>query len=60
MSNDETLDVIGTSEPVILRYFETLNNKDFQATAALFAEDGVLEPPPLVHQWLGHSTLPGI
>ncbi|MBD2465099.1 nuclear transport factor 2 family protein [Oscillatoria sp. FACHB-1407] len=37
------IDVI--SEPVILTYFETLNAGDFQATADLFAESGVLRPP---------------
>lgn len=32
-------------EPVISRYFETLNAGDFQSTAALFAIDGKLYPP---------------
>ncbi len=29
----------------IQRYFETINGKDFEQTAALFAEDGQLFPP---------------
>ncbi len=37
--------VSGTTEAVILQYFETLNSGEFQATAALFAEDGVMHPP---------------
>jgi hypothetical protein len=37
--------IAGISEPVIYRYFETLNLADFQATAALFAADGVMHPP---------------
>ncbi|MBD1998437.1 nuclear transport factor 2 family protein [Leptolyngbya sp. FACHB-541] len=37
--------ISGISEPVIYHYFETLNSTDFQATAALFAADGVMHPP---------------
>jgi len=39
------LTIEGISEPVIERYFETLNSADFQATAALFAAEGVMHPP---------------
>jgi SnoaL-like domain len=35
----------GITETSILRYFSTLNAGDFTATAALFAEDGVMHPP---------------
>jgi hypothetical protein len=35
----------GITEPVLVRYFETLNAGDFQATAALFAEEGTMYPP---------------
>lgn len=35
----------GIVEPIILRYFETLNAGEFEATAALFAGDGVMYPP---------------
>ncbi len=37
--------IAGIDNPVILRYFETLNNGDFQATSQLFARDGALQPP---------------
>ncbi len=33
------------TEPTILGYFETLNEGDFEATAALFAADGAMYPP---------------
>ncbi len=35
----------GISEPVILRYFESLNAGEFDETASLFAWDGVIQPP---------------
>jgi hypothetical protein len=35
----------GISEATILQYFQSLNAGDFDATAALFAEDGVMHPP---------------
>ncbi|MBW4614738.1 MAG: ketosteroid isomerase family protein [Desmonostoc vinosum HA7617-LM4] len=35
----------GILEPSIVRYFQTLNAGEFQATAALFAQDGVMHPP---------------
>lgn len=35
----------GINEPTILSYFETLNAGDFEATAALFAPDGVMYAP---------------
>ncbi len=44
-SLDSTLVIQGISEPTILRYFETLNAGVFEATAALFASDGVMHPP---------------
>ena len=40
-----TLTIAGVHEPVILRYFETLNEGAFQATGELFAVDGELQPP---------------
>jgi len=39
------LAIAGISEPVISRYFETLNAADYPATATLFAADGVMCPP---------------
>ena len=35
----------GIAEPLVLRYFETLNAGDFEATASLFASQGELHPP---------------
>lgn len=35
----------GITEPTILQYFTTLNAGEFLATAALFAEDGVMYAP---------------
>ncbi|QFS45048.1 ketosteroid isomerase family protein [Nostoc sphaeroides] len=35
----------GITETSVLRYFETLNAGEFEATAALFAVDGVMRPP---------------
>jgi len=39
------LTIEGITEPNVLRYFQTLNNGDFAATAALFAADGAMHPP---------------
>lgn len=41
----EEFEIEGITEACILRYFQTLNAGEFQATAALFAEDGVMHPP---------------
>ena len=35
----------GVIAPTVIRYFETLNAGEFEATAALFAGDGVLYAP---------------
>lgn len=35
----------GVTHPTVLRYFETLNAGDFEATSALFAAKGQLCPP---------------
>jgi hypothetical protein len=32
-------------DPSLVKYFETINSGDFEATAALFAENGELYPP---------------
>ncbi len=40
-----SLTIEGITEPTVLRYFETMNAGDFEATSALFAADGVLHPP---------------
>jgi SnoaL-like domain len=41
----EEFSLEGITEPTILRYFQTLNAGEFTATAALFAEDGIMYPP---------------
>jgi hypothetical protein len=35
----------GIREATVLSYFETLNSGEFELTAALFAQDGVMHPP---------------
>ncbi len=35
----------GVTEPIIERYFATLNAGDFAACSSLFAPDGVMHPP---------------
>lgn len=35
----------GITQSVILRYFETMNAGDYEATAALFTDNGVMQPP---------------
>lgn len=40
-----SLTINGVAEPIVLRYFETLNQGDFAATSDLFAIDGALHPP---------------
>ena len=40
-----SIKIAGITKPAVLRYFETLNAGDFEATASLFAEDGVLHAP---------------
>ncbi|MDB9373969.1 YybH family protein [Nodularia sphaerocarpa] len=44
-TTNEEFQIEGIIEPMILRYFETLNAGEFSATAALFADDGVMYPP---------------
>lgn len=39
------LTIEGINEPVVLRYFQTMNASDYQATAALFADTGAMHPP---------------
>jgi hypothetical protein len=39
------LTIEGINQSVVLRYFETMNASDYEATAALFAEMGVMHPP---------------
>lgn len=41
----EKLTIEGITEPKVLRYFETMNVGDFEATSALFAAAGSLKAP---------------
>ncbi|MCC5607061.1 ketosteroid isomerase family protein [Nostoc sp. CHAB 5834] len=41
----EEFQIEGITETSVLRYFETLNAGEFEATAALFAVDGIMRPP---------------
>ena len=41
----EEITIAGITEATILRYFETVNSGDYEATAALFAQDGTMHPP---------------
>lgn len=44
LATDEIV-ITGISESVIVSYFETMNKSDYAATAALFAETGIMQPP---------------
>jgi hypothetical protein len=39
------LAIEGITEPVVLRYFETMNAGNYEAIAALFADTGAMLPP---------------
>ncbi|MBD2509945.1 nuclear transport factor 2 family protein [Nostoc muscorum FACHB-395] len=41
----EEFQIEGITETSVLRYFQTLNAGEFEATAALFVADGVMRPP---------------
>ncbi|WP_026732596.1 nuclear transport factor 2 family protein [Fischerella sp. PCC 9605] len=41
----EQFTIEGIAEPTILRYFQTLNAGEFDDTASLFADDGIMHPP---------------
>ncbi|MEJ1933177.1 nuclear transport factor 2 family protein [Nostoc sp. NIES-2111] len=45
LTNIQTEAITGITETAILQYFATLNAGEFAATAALFADDGVMYPP---------------
>ncbi len=45
ISSQEQILIEGITETTITRYFETLNQGEFAATAALFTIDGELHPP---------------
>jgi len=39
-----SLTIEGITEPIVIRYFETLNAGNFDDTSALFAADGTMRP----------------
>lgn len=43
--SSEKVNPTNLTEPVITRYFQTLNEGNFPETAKLFAVDGILQPP---------------
>jgi hypothetical protein len=45
LTNIQTEAITGITETAILQYFATLNAGEFAATAALFADNGVMYPP---------------
>ena len=45
IGSSKRINTINLTEPVITRYFETLNQGNFPETAKLFAIDGILPPP---------------
>lgn len=41
----QTIEIEGISHPTILRYFETLNAGEYEATGKLFGAEGAMQPP---------------
>ena len=41
----ESIEIKGINEPTIQQYFQSLNAGDYEKTASLFAENGVMHPP---------------
>lgn len=41
----QTIAIEGISHPTVLRYFETLNAGEFEATSELFGSEGAMQPP---------------
>lgn len=44
-STTPSLSIEGIDEPVVRRYFETMNAGEYEATAALFGDRGTMQPP---------------
>jgi hypothetical protein len=38
-------EIVGINEPTIEKYFQTINQEDYQATVQLFTEEGTLKAP---------------
>ena len=45
LASSTDLTIEGITEPVVLRYFDTMNTGDYEATAALFSSAGAMHPP---------------
>lgn len=45
IQSKEIIQIQGISEPTIQQYFQSLNAGDYEKTASLFAENGVMHPP---------------
>lgn len=45
IQSEECIKIQGISESTIIEYFESLNTGNYEKTASLFAEDGVMNPP---------------
>lgn len=45
VQSKESIDIQGINEPTIQQYFQSLNASDYEKTASLFAENGVMHPP---------------
>lgn len=41
----KSIQIQGITEPTIQQYFQSLNAGDYEKTASLFAENGVMHPP---------------
>ncbi len=45
VQSKELTEIQGINEPTIQQYFQSLNAADYEKTASLFAENGVMHPP---------------
>ncbi|MBE9129528.1 MULTISPECIES: nuclear transport factor 2 family protein [unclassified Coleofasciculus] len=45
LTQTQGLTIDGITLPLVLRYFETMNAGNYEATAALFADSGAMHPP---------------
>lgn len=45
VQSKEFIDIKGINQPTIQQYFQSLNASDYEKTASLFAESGVMHPP---------------
>ncbi|MDY6897567.1 MAG: nuclear transport factor 2 family protein [Cyanobacteriota bacterium] len=45
VKSKESIEIQGINQPTIKQYFQSLNASDYDKTASLFAESGVMHPP---------------